>query len=285
MKVLITGSTGLVGRTAYNFFNSKCETKGIARKGSDFEADITHSHELKEIFNTFKPNVLIHTAGITELKDAEQNKELTWKTNFEATASLAELCKAHSAKMVFISSCYVFDGKKGTPYSEEDRTSSESTIYAATKIAAENKIRETLENFVIIRTARIYGKPAFAKTGLFAKILRLLPKGETFKLYNDDKTNPISANKIVEAIDKIVVGNKTGTFHIGGKTILSSFEYGRMIARIWNLDEKQIVASESESDKLFRPKNMALSTKKLEKEIPLLLPTLEEDLNYHFKNA
>ena len=209
-KILITGGSGVLGQylnieaakeneilTLYNNNVGNCdEFKSI-------KADIINFNLMKEIFYSFKPNVVIHTAAVTNpiLLPGQYPKDV-FNINVTATKNIAELCKQFNAKLIYISTDLVYAGYRGSMLKEDAKLIPVS-LYAETKLMGEMKVKETLENYLILRTALLYGFGLNHSRCHFHKMNEELKNGKPIKLFVDQFRTPISLQETVQIITKI----------------------------------------------------------------------------------
>ncbi len=128
------------------------EVVGATRK----DADLCDPTSIKDLLATHRPEVVVHSAAYTDVDGCETDPQRAWQNNAQATLHVAQACKAVGSMMVFISTDYVFDGSKATPYTEEDITNP-INVYGQTKSGGEQHVQETLERYLILRTSCLYG--------------------------------------------------------------------------------------------------------------------------------
>jgi dTDP-4-dehydrorhamnose reductase len=163
-KILITGGSGLLGKylnlaasqkpQIYSIFNSNI---GNCAEFNSSKNDIRDKEELRSIFDDFTPEVVIHTAAITnpQLKENQTAKDY-YDTNVTASKNIAEFCALSDAKLIYISTDLVYAGYRGS-FLKEDGKLIPATLYAETKLMGEVKIRKTTNNHLILRSALLYG--------------------------------------------------------------------------------------------------------------------------------
>ena len=184
MKILITGASGLLGSKLFEILSKHNEVVGTYFSKKTYRCsyfDITDRRFVGSFFNKIDPQVVVHTAAISDADYCEENHEAAKITNITGTNNIIEACKMHDCKMVFISSDYVFDGNNG-PYSEESNTGP-LNYYSITKVVSENAIQNELEDYIIVRPAILYGYNGFQTNGVVInnfviKVVYKLKRGE-----------------------------------------------------------------------------------------------------------
>ena len=184
MRYLVTGAKGQLGTEL---------SKMLERKGADFvgfgskEMDITDYDAVEAKINEVQPDVIFHCAAYTAVDPAEgEGKEANWKVNVDGTRNVAKAAKKAGAILVYISTDYVFDGKKESEYQVDDQTNPQ-TEYGRAKLAGEEVIREIMDNYYIIRTSWVFGQ--YGKNFVFT-MLRLAETHDTLTVVNDQVGRP-----------------------------------------------------------------------------------------------
>lgn len=257
IKILVTGSTGQLGLTlqeqAQNFPGGSFDFKASE------ELDITKPKELESIFQKGKYDVCINCAAFTDVEQAEKYPEKAFKVNAEGAKNLADICKAHKTTLIQISTDYVFDGEKETPYTAEDQTNPINE-YGKSKLAGEKFIQQSLPNHYIIRTSWLYSKKYghnFYRT-IFKKALA----GEDLYITDTQKGCPTHTEALAKFILKeIILGKKPfGIYHFTDGKPMTWYEFAQHILEENGLAEKvNLVLDRNYRTFAKRPKNSVLS--------------------------
>lgn len=276
-KILIIGASGLLGSKIYEKFLENYKTIGTYSKNKEknlyfydmMQKDLT-------IFKEIKPNIVIHTAGLTKLDPCETNKEETYKINVAGTENIIKGCKLNNSKIVYISTDFVFDGKKGN-YNEEDITNPLS-YYAKTKLKSEEIVKNSGLDYIIARVAVLYG--AKQNNKLVSWCVDNLKNQEYVTLIADHIRTPTLVDDIAKALNVLIQKNRTGTYHIAGSEKLSAFSMGVRIAEVFNFDKKYLKPITANRFKQIapRPKDSSLNIKKLQAE-GIRMSSFTEGLN------
>ena len=272
-KILITGGSGVLGQylnieaakeneilTLYNNnVGNSDEFKGI-------KADIINFNLMKEIFSSFKPNVVIHTAAVTNpiLLPGQDPKDV-FNINVTATKNIAELCKQFNAKLIYISTDLVYAGYRGSMLKEDAKLIPVS-LYAETKLMGEMKVKETLENYLILRTALLYGFGLNHSRCHFHKMNEELKNGKPIKLFVDQFRTPISLQETVQIITKIAqMDIMNEIINLGGVERASRYELGEILSSVAGYD-KSLLQKITLDDVPQLPKveDVSLNTDKLQ---------------------
>jgi len=218
----------------------------------------------------------------------ETHRKEAWKVNVEGTRNIAEACREVGAKMIFISTDYVFDGKKEI-YTEED-TPNPLSYYPKTKLEAERLVKEAGINHVIARPSVIYGWNPSELAGLQSSsgkpvnfvvwAIDKLKKKEKINIVTDQFSSPTLAGNLAEVLLVLSKSGKQGVYHTAGKTCINRFMFAKKIAEVFELDESLIkpVTSDMFKQVAERPKRCCLDATKVERELGVRFLTVEEGL-------
>ena len=191
-KILITGAEGMLGSALLQ----QAAAQFLAFPTTFNDLDITDAAKVRERFLEIKPQIVIHTAAYTDVDGCEKNPEVAFRVNVIGTQNVTEACQETKATLIFISSDYVFDGEKRTPYTEQDQPNPLG-VYGKNKLEAENIIRRLLPEHLIIRSSFLFGK---GKKGFVEAILEQARKNKTVKVVGDKYGSPTYANDLAGAI-------------------------------------------------------------------------------------
>ncbi len=245
MKVIITGASGLLGQYLNIELSKKNEILalyntrvGNTKNYSSIRVDFRNLTELRKIILEYKPDCVIHTAGITrpEAADAMPYSEVK-KVNVEATREIAESCERINARIIFTSTDLVYDGNSGGMLSENGKINPLSS-YAVSKVEAEEVIKSVTENYVILRTALLFGIGLNGSVNNFHIMLENLKKRNLSYLFVDQIRTPLSLLNASEIISQIVIsGIKNITLNFAGPQRVSRFELGELLCKAGGFDE------------------------------------------------
>lgn len=254
MKVLITGGKGMLGRTL------------VRELGGDFEmiptdlpeADITNEVMIDSVIAHQAPDAVIHCAAMTAVDRCETERDLAFRLNARGTANVAAACHRHGARMIAISTDYVFDGNSERPYDEFDRPTGGNTVYGQSKFAGEEAVRAHCPNHVICRISWLYG----AGGPSFVHAMMKLADGThpELKVVADQRGNPTSTLSVARALRGILERPKLcGTFHLTCEGEASWAEFAEEIFRIAGRSQKVTPCTTEEFPRPApRPKNSRL---------------------------
>ncbi len=236
MKILITGANGQLGNELTTIL--KTQTSEIGQidaqyKNCDVVAtdtetlDITNAENVNAFFEKIRPDIVINCAAMTNVDGCETNLELAMKVNAIGPLNLAIACNNIGAKLVHISTDYVFAGNGTAPYREWDICAPES-VYGKSKLLGEQYVREQTKKYFIVRTAWLYGYVGknFVKT-----ILNLAKEKEQIKVVSDQIGNPTNANDLAHHILKLASTENYGVYHCTGFGEASWHEFASLIVK------------------------------------------------------
>jgi dTDP-4-dehydrorhamnose reductase len=275
LRIIATGSSGLLGITLVNVLKGNHEVIGIDKIASTNQPsvlalDITRKHDTVEAIVKLHPSVLVHTAAETNVDLCETNQEHARRINVEGTANVAEGCAKVGAKMIFISTDYVFDGTKGQ-YSEIDQPNPIS-FYGFSKLEAEHIATSKLSNALIMRSSVLYGWHP-SKLNFATWVIKGLREHQTLRVVKDHMNSPTLVDNLANAIRLAIARNSEGLLHVAGSERISRFDFARRIAKTFNLEESLLVPVKM-SDLNWvarRPEDSSLDVIKAEKELGIEL--------------
>jgi dTDP-4-dehydrorhamnose reductase len=283
-RILVTGASGYIGSNLRKYLKDKrYDVYGVTSKEVQeeklYKLDITEHQNIFNIINDLKPDIIIHTAGLNSLSECEKNHGLAMKINIETTENIIQaICNIDpTIKLVFISSDYVFDGKKGN-YREEDETNPQ-TFYGKTKAQSENDVRKHLGNYIICRTANVYGRGG----NFFNFVLDALEQNKTIDVFNDVFYTPTYIDYFLGSLSELIDTDYKGIIHIAGKERLSRYDFGSKMAEILGKDKTLIKPVKQQREGLIA-KDSSLNCEYSRKILNNYWPSLEESLNYCFGN-
>ena len=238
--------------------------------------DITDREGVRTFFAENKPRTAILAACLTNVDYCELNRDKARRVNVAGTKNVADACKEQGTRLVFISTYYVFDGRKKT-YTESDQTHA-INFYGKTKIDGE-RITAALPGSLIIRACKIYSKGEDDRN-FAVRTLAALKKGETVKVARDQVNNPIEAGMLADIILSLIGKGATGLYHAGGTENISNYDFALLLAETSGMDTGLIVPVDTSSLKQAakRPLHCCLDISRLRSSIKIKIPTIAESL-------
>jgi dTDP-4-dehydrorhamnose reductase len=294
VKVLITGSNGLLGQKLVELFSHSAHyhiTLASRQDKSVFHDEtldyrmlnITDKVGVRKLTDEIEPDVIVNTAAITNVDLCETEREEAWRVNVVGVENLAYAAKLVGARFIQLSTDYVFDGKNG-PYDEFDRPNPIS-YYGRTKLAAENVLKTSGIPHAIVRTMVLYGMGYGVKLNFALWLLKSLSEGKPVKIVDDQTGNPTLADDLAFALVKVVELERGGIYHIAGPDIVSRFEFATRLASVFDFDPKLItpIKSATLTQAAPRPLKSGFIILKAETDLGLKMSGVKEGLTI-FKN-
>ena len=235
MRILITGSNGLLGQKLVAALRndpvveflatSRGEDRTADPMGDRYKAmDITRKEEVDAVIDAFRPEVIIHTAAMTNVDSCEQDPEACKLQNVTATEYLVKAAKRHNSHFIFLSTDFVFDGAHG-PYREEDAPAPLS-IYGQSKLDGERIVQEAgLKRWAIARTIIVYGiAEGLSRSNVVLWAKGALEKGSPINVVDDQWRMPTLAEDLADGCIRIAEKGATGIYHLSGPDGMSILE-------------------------------------------------------------
>ena len=233
MKILIIGASGLVGSNCLKHFNEKNEE--VLGTYYSFPTPDTHYFNTLDLndekninLDEFNPDVIIHTGALTFVDYCEDHTEESYDRTVKSTLGAIELGKKYNAKMVFISTDYVFDGNNG-PYTETDEVNPLG-IYAKHKLEAEKLVQKELPNSIILRVTSIYGND-IRQNNFISRIITQIEEGKewSMNLPSDQYSTPINALDIAKCTYLLIKDNQKGIYNIASTDFVNRVQLAKRV--------------------------------------------------------
>jgi len=277
MKIMVTGAAGMLGRTLMRTLEKEhYECLGVDL--ADF--DLTNLHDTQQAVDQFAPDLIIHGAAMTQVDLCETECDLAWRVNVIGSAHAAIAAYRAGARIIALSTDYVFPGTSDRPYNEWDATDPAS-VYGQTKCAGEDAIRAHNPDHAICRISWLYGQggPSFVHT-----ILRLARETEKpLKIVADQIGNPTSCDAVADALLNIVKDNIPGTIHLTCEGETSWKGLAEKILQINGLDTEVLPCTTAEFPRPApRPANSRLEKMALRLHGLSPMPDWEDALQHFF---
>lgn len=280
MKFFITGGSGLLGERLATIANNDYElvlSHNSNPTSNTVKCDITDKNEVEKTITENKPDVIIHCAAMTDVDLCEDKIDLAYKINSEGTQNITKASEKIGAKIIYVSTDFVFDGKKGY-YSEEDEVNPLG-IYAKSKYDGEIQVKKYSSNWAIARVSVLYGW--HKKQNFTTWVINQLRNNNPINIVTDQINSPTYADNAAEAIFEIAKQDKNGIFHTSGNDRINRFDFTKKIAEAFNLNKDLINPTTSKQfvQKAPRPQDSSLNVNKVEKELGMTMETCDESLN------
>lgn len=275
MHLMVTGGAGVVGSPLCRFLRDRGHTvTAVDLAGGDdvIRADLRVASEVQTLFSRVRPDALLHLAANKNVFFCEQNPAISYELNFKMTQTLVDCCCAFNARMIFLSSDYVF-GKECRTWKESD-TPCPTTQYGKDKAASEQEILRRLPDAAVVRTAGLYGFPG----DLIQVVTSALSKHEPFNAFDNLVNCPTAAEDLFAMLNIILERGLSGIFHCVGPEAVSRFAYACTVAKVLNLPISLVRPEHLDFSQDVRPDLLHLSGEDTYKKLGMAARTLEEYL-------
>lgn len=272
MKILITGGSGLLGQYLNSFFSNEFDiittyqnNLGNCGRYNSTKLDLSDFAKIEEIIFSLKPDVVIHLGAVSRPADADRlGKETVFRINVEATKKIADCCYKIGARLIFTSTELVYDGNQGAFISEKAKLNPVS-LYAESKLWAEEKIKETFDNWIILRCALLYGIVFESGQSSFDKMFRNLRIGKQVELFYDQYRSPLSVLDAVRIMKELIKRDIKGeTINYAGRDRLSRYELGELLCDHAGFSKELLIRkSMFDSDDSNKVQDVSLNIEKL----------------------
>ena len=278
MKILVTGVNGQLGYELVKELNNKGYTDILAVDKD--EMDITDEKKVKEIILGYKPDVIFHCAAWTAVDKAEDEKEACYNVNVNGTKYISEAAKEIDAKLIYISTDYVFDGTKEGLYEINDEVNPKS-VYGETKYEGEQLVRQNVLKHFIVRISWVFGINGnnFIKT-----MLKLAETRNELTVVADQFGSPTYTVDLAKLLVEMSETEKYGTYHANNEGYCN---WAQFAEHIFKVNDKEVnvkhITSEEYPQKAYRPRNSKLSKQSLDENGFNRLPSWEDAVERYSK--
>ncbi len=272
MKIFITGGSGTIGQYLNIELSKKHEiltqyytNTGNCRNYNSVQLSIEDYNKLETVFSSFTPEVVIHTASVSSSEKADQlAADVVYDINVNSTMRLAKLCARHNAKLVYLSTDLVYAGYRGSML-KEDAKLIPISLYAETKLMGEVKIQETLDNYLILRTALLFGFGLNHSRTHFQFIYEELKNNRAVKLFTDQFRTPFSLLEAVRMISELIEKDvKKEIINFGGTERLSRYELAEILCEEAGFDKNLLIKTTmEEAGVIYKVNDVSMNTEKL----------------------
>lgn len=272
-KIFIIGGSGLVGGNCMRYFSTKSELDVVASyfsyeaKGTVYFNTLDLNDEQNFDVDAFNPDVIIHCGALTWVDYCEDHQEESYEKTVQSTKNAIALCEKYGAKMVYISTDYVFDGVNG-PYSEEDKVNPVS-VYGSHKLEGE-KLVEALPEHLICRITNVYGDEERGKNFIARMIQNALNEKMSLNLPYDQYATPVNAADIARSLYLLLRDEKNGVYNIASTDYVNRCQLAEMVLKYYPGHRVTInpVSTETINPPAERPLQGGLKSEKLLREYP-----------------
>lgn len=259
MKILVTGSNGLLGQKLTDLLKNNSSFSLIATaRGADryphqngysyVELDISDENRVNEVLKNYQPDVVINTAAMTNVDACELDKTTCDKLNVEAVQYLVNACNHINAHLIHLSTDFIFNGTHG-PLTEDEKPEPLS-YYGLSKLKAENIIINQSKSWAIARTVLVYGVVSdMSRSNIVLWAKNSLEQGKNIHVVADQFRTPTLAEDLAQGCVLLAQTKAKGIFNISGKDFMSVFDLVYQVADFWKLDKNLLHLSTSEGIK------------------------------------
>jgi dTDP-4-dehydrorhamnose reductase len=268
MKVLITGANGFLGYYVAQLLLKKGFTVIATGKGEcrlpfndrNFiyvSMDFTDPFSVHEVFEKLKPEIIVHAGAMSKTDDCELHQSQAYVVNLKGTLNLLANAEEQKSFFIFISTDFVFDGKRGM-YREDDETGPVN-FYGKTKLEAEDAVREYNYDWAVARTILVYGKNHTGRDNILSVVKQKLTDQESYRVVDDQIRTPTYVEDLAKAIVLIIEKKAKGIYHISGKDVLTPYQIAVEAAKFLGYNDSLLIQRIS-SKGFFQPAVRPLKT-------------------------
>ncbi len=277
-RILLTGASGLLGQRVLGGL----QTLGDVHAPPIEEFDLRRPDTVDSIFKRVKPDLVVHLAAETRVDHCEGHAEEALLVNASGAARIAEACRALGARLVLMSTDYVFDGAKGDPYREEDPTGPLS-VYGRSKEAAERAVLAIVADRLVVRSASLFGRGGHH---FVAGVLKQARKGAPLRIVNDQVHSPTFVGHLAPALVRAAASDLQGILHLAGRGGCSWFDFGLAILSRAGISAACDPISSAELNRpARRPAYSVLDTDLAMEKLNIQMPGWREGLEAFFEEG
>jgi dTDP-4-dehydrorhamnose reductase len=254
MKILVTGSNGLLGQKLTELLENDPSVTLIATargksvlpitKGEFHALDITDGNAVDEVFARTKPDVVINTAAMTQVDQCETEREACWTANVTSVENLVKACEQNNVHLVHVSTDFIFDGTRG-PLDENEKPNPVN-YYGESKLAAEEVVKKSKTGWSILRTVLVFGITRdMSRSNIVLWVKNSLEQGKSIQVVNDQWRTPTLAEDLAQGCYLAAKKKATGIYNISGKDFLTPYDIAIATANYFKLDKSLVNVTDS----------------------------------------
>lgn len=268
MRILVTGSNGLLGQKLTLLLGGDAQVYLIATarsqsalpipaNGEFHLMDVTDEESVRRIVSETRPDVIIHTAAMTNVDQCETDREGCWKNNVTAVEHIVKICREKSIRLIHLSTDFIFDGSHGPL--DESVTPAPVNYYGESKLAAERVVIESGIQYCILRTVLVFGITRdMSRANIVTWVKNSLEQGKVIQVVNDQFRTPTLAEDLAKGCYLAAIKKAQGVYNISGSDFLTPYDIAIHTARYFKLDESLI--RETDSNQFKQPARRPLKT-------------------------
>lgn len=289
IKILVTGANGLLGQKLTSLLCTDPEIEVIATtrgklsytliNGRFEKLDVTQEVEVERVINSIKPDVVIHTAAMTQVDQCETEQATCWLNNATAVEYIVKACEKSGALLIHISTDFIFDGSHGPL--EETATPNPISYYGQSKLEGERIVQKSTLRWAILRTVLVYGVTKdMSRSNIVLWVKKSLEEGKSINVVNDQWRTPTLAEDLAMGCMLAAKKRAKGIYNISGSEMMTPYDIAIRTARFFKLDEKLIKVTDSTQFKqpARRPPRTGFIIDKAKRELGYSPHTFEEGL-------
>jgi dTDP-4-dehydrorhamnose reductase len=275
MRLVITGANGQLGRSLQD------SLAGNELLLVDLpEYDVTEAATVEAVVD-FQPELVIHAAAMTDVDGCETDPDLAYKVNALGTRNVALACQRCGAAMLYVSTDYVFDGTKDELYLEYDEPHP-LCVYAKSKLAGEQSVRDLLNSFYIVRTGWLYGRMGHNFVG---KVLELAERHDELRMVDNEFGSPTYAPDLAQAIAGLVSSGVYGIYHLINEGACSRYEFAATILELAGMDRVTVLPTKVYPRAARVPRRALLRNFAAATQLGIVLRPWKEALGAYFEES
>lgn len=260
MKILVTGSNGLLGQKLIGLLSQEKGVELIATarkklafpliKGKFFPLDITNSENTESVILKTKPDVVINTAAMTQVDQCETEQEACWKNNVLAVENVVRACEKSGSHLIHISTDFIFDGTFGPL--DESAVPNPISFYGKSKLAGEEIVKQSKLHWAILRTVLVFGVTKdMSRSNIVLWVKKSLEEGKVINVVNDQWRTPTLAEDLAMGCYLAAVKKAKGIYNISGYEMMTPYDIAIKTAEYFGLDKSLI--NQTDSTKFKQP--------------------------------
>jgi dTDP-4-dehydrorhamnose reductase len=280
-RILVIGAKGMLGRDLVEVLRTSSRNDEVVAWDLG-DLDIREEQSTIAKIESIYPEIVINVAAFTNVDECESNEEKVFAINAEGMRHVALGALRCHAKVVYLSTDYVFDGRKKEPYLESDPPNP-LNVYGRSKWKGEQYVQELVENSLIIRTQWLYGRYG---NNFVTSILRQVREKRVLSIVNDQIGSPTYTKDLSKAISVLIQRDVKGIFHVANRDLCTWYTFGQAILKLTGIVGVKIIpiSSKELGRPAPRPSYSALSTQKLKRETGMMLRPWSEALKDYLQS-
>lgn len=282
-NILITGGSGFLSKNLSVYLNRVVhltynKTKTNFKEHKYHKINLENKSLVKALIEKINPDIIINTAGLTNVEICEKKKKEAIKKNYNIVKNIVQQCINKKIKLIHISTDHLFDGLSSYKYSEKSKTKP-LNFYAKTKLKGERYIQSKLSNYIIIRS-NFFGWDNYNSSKFFTWIFDNINNNKKVSLYNDVFFTPVSTYELSKIIKVLIKKNFKGTINVSSNEKISKYQFGKIICEIFNFDKNNLVKAYLgfKQRSIIRPLNMSLNNLILTKKLKYRIPSIHKQI-------